>query len=160
MKKQIKVLLLSSIILTQITACGVSKSSLNSSSSKKGVGDTRTEEVQYFDDYTYLLLNSAADSTYGYTSKNPVCVGGISDERALAPTKHYLNALLGPNGEEIKAFRYGSCCGFKTPNGMINNTGLLDHYGVYWEGSDTISIYINIYDKGNLFIPLGLNSKQ
>jgi hypothetical protein len=156
MKTQILKLFTGSVLLTLFFGCGVTKNS----SSDKGVGNTRTEKVQFYDDNTYLLEKYAADSTYGYTSKNPVCVGGIKDESAIAPSRNYLNALLGPNGEKIKYFRYGSCCGFKTPNGMINDMGLLDHYGVYWKGSDTLSIYINIYDEGNLFIPLGLKSKQ
>jgi hypothetical protein len=156
MKTQILTLFSGSVLLTLFFGCGVTKNS----SSDKGVGNTRTEKVQFYDGNTYLLEKYAVDSTYGYTSKNPVCVGGIKDENAIVPSRNYLNALLGPNGEKTKYFRYGSCCAFKTPNGMINDAGLLDHYGVYWKGSDTLSIYINIYDEGNLFIPLGLKSKQ
>ena len=156
MKTQILTLFLSSVLLTIHSGCGVTKLS----SKGTGVGDTRTEKLEFQDDDTYLLVNNAADSTYAYTSKNPVCVGGINEANAIAPTRYYLNALLGPNGEKTKFFRYGSCCSFKTPNGLMDDTGLLDHYGVYWEGSDTVSIYINIYDKGNLFIPLGMKSKQ
>lgn len=155
MKTQILTLSLCVAQIVLFTNCGMSKNSTRT----KG-GDTRTEKVQYYDNNTYLLDKQAADSTYGYTSNNPVCVGGIKDDKALAPTRCYLNALLGPNGEKVKFFRYGSCCSFKTPNGLINDGGLLDHYGVYWEGSDTVSIYINIYDEGNLFIPLGMKSRQ
>lgn len=156
MKKQMLTLFLCTALLILNYRCGVFKPSSNN----KAIGDTRTEKVQFYDDHTYLLIHTSTDSTYGYTSQNPVCVGGINEENALAPTRYYLNALLGPNGEKTKYFRYGSCCSFDTPNGFINNTGLLDHYGMYWEGSDTISIYINVYDKGNLIIPIGMTSKQ
>ena len=155
MKTQLLTFILSSTLLVIFSRCGASKVS----SAKKGIGDTRTEKVQFYDDNTYLLVNHASDSTYGYTSRNPVCVGGVNEESLIAPSRYYLRALLGPNGEKTKFFRYGSCCAFQTPNGLLNNQGLLDHYGMYWEGSDTISIYINVYDKGNLFIPLGLKSK-
>jgi hypothetical protein len=158
MKTQNLTLFLISVLLTVFSGCAASKIS----SKEKGVGDTRTEKVEFYDANTYLIVNYAADSTYGYSSRNPVCVGGINDGdgKAITPTRSYLNALLGPNGEKTKFFRYGSCCAFKTPNGLINDQGLLDHYGMYWEGSDTISIYVNIYDKGNLFIPLGMKSKK
>jgi hypothetical protein len=156
MKNQIFTLILSTTLLGLSYRCGVSKSS----SSNKSKGDTRTEKIQFLDDRTYLLVHNASNSKYAFTSQNPVCVGGIGEASALAPTHFYLNALLGPNGEKTKFFRYGSCCAFKTPNGLIDNVGLLDHYGVYWEGGDTVSIYINIYDKGNLFIPFGMNAKK
>lgn len=154
MKKQFHILVGVSILALSF-ACGTTKSS----STSKGVGDTRTKKVEFYDYRTYLLEEIAKDSSYAYTSQNPVCVGGFGDENAVQPSRHYLNALLGPNGEETKYFRYGSCCAFKTPNGLINNTGLLDHYGVYWEGGDTVSIYINPYDRGNLYIPVGLRSR-
>jgi hypothetical protein len=156
MKTQILTLFLILALLSLFSRCSLAKFHSN----KKAFGDTRTEKVQLYDNNSYLLINYAVDSTYAYNSQNPVCVGGINDGNSLAPSRYYLNALLGPNGEKTKFFRYGSCCSFKTPNGLMDEIGLLDHYGVYWEGSDTISIYINIYDKGNLFIPLGMKTKQ
>lgn len=156
MTTQVRISILSSSLIVLLGGCGVSKFSSN----EKGVGDTRTEKVEFYDDNTYLLVNDAVDSTYGYSSQNPVCVGGIKEENSISPSRYYLNALLGPNGEKTKFFRYGSCCSFKTPNGVIGETGLLDHYGVHWGGGDTISIYINLYDTGNLFIPVGMKSKR
>ncbi len=143
-------------IASFIFGCG----SIKNSPKKTGTGDTRTENVEFYDNKTYLLTKTAADSSYGFTSENPVCVGGIKDENAIAPTYYYMNALQGPNGEKIKFFRYGSCCSFDTPNGIIGNGGLLDRYGIYWEDSDTLSLFINIYDEGNLFVPIGLKSKK
>jgi hypothetical protein len=73
----------------------------------------------------------------------------------------YLHALLGPSGESINYHREGSCCSFKTPNGLFGNAGLLDHYRVTWEGTrDTVDIFINMYDKGNLKIPVGFTAKK
>lgn len=160
MKKQTVQLLLGLAISAQLVSCGSRKNAIRPSDGSEGVGDTRTETVRFYDDHTYLVIKPAADSTYGLTPKNPVCVGGMGSDRPIDPSRFYLNALLGPNGEKVNYFRYGSCCSFKTPNGMINNIGLLDRYGVYWEGSDTLSVFINIYDEGNLFVPVGFKSKQ
>ena len=134
--------------------------SSKSTSNTGGEGDTRTEQVKMLDLQTYLLTKLSSDKSYAFTSENPVKVGGVKTEGASNEYR-YLNALLGPNGEKVKYFRYGSCCGFKTPNGMINDMGLLDRYGVCYEGSkDTVSIYINMYDEGNLYIPVGFTAKK
>jgi hypothetical protein len=77
-----------------------------------------------------------------------------------ANERRFLNGLAGPKGEQIKYFRNGSCCGFRTPNG-IDNFGLLDIYSVYWTGSkDTAVLFLNMYDKGDLLIPVGFRSKS
>jgi hypothetical protein len=123
------------------------------------LGDTRTKEVQFLDDDTYWLTEASQDKSYGYDRRNPVKVGGVT----VGPKneKRFLNALLGPNGEPITYFRAGNCCAFETPNGLFNNTGLLDRYRVTWAGaSDTLDIYINMYDAGDLMIPVGLTAKK
>lgn len=126
-----------------------------------GLGDTRTKEVKSLDDNTYLLTETTEDKSYGYDESNPVQVGGVSEGNGPKNERRFLNALLGPNGEEIEYFRAGSCCPFKTPNGMMENTGMLDRYKIIWSGAtDTLDIFLNMYDKGDLKIPLGLTSKK
>jgi hypothetical protein len=89
--------------------------------------------------------------TYGYTEANPISTGdGPSGERA------YLNRLTGPNGEKIQYSRIGSCCPFKTKNGLLDNTGMLDKYEVTYEGlGRKIILYLNMYDKGEMVAPKG-----
>jgi hypothetical protein len=152
-----KFLLLVSLLI--IVSCSNSKkvSSNSSSSSNQGKGDTRTTKVEMLDNETYLLTEKTDDKTYGFEQSNPIKVG----ERSPQNERRFLNALLGPNGETVKYFRAGSCCGFKTPNGTIGNMGLLDLYRVFWDGNkDTLNIYINMYDKGDLKIPVGFTAKQ
>lgn len=130
------------------------------STSNAGRGDTRTREVQLLDANTYLLTEMAEDRTYGYDRSNPVKVGGSRESSGPRNERMFLNALLGPNGEEVKYFRAGSCCPFKTPNGLIDNTGMLDRYRISWTGAkDTLDIFINMYDEGDLKIPVGLTAK-
>ncbi|MDO1450836.1 hypothetical protein Q0590_31470 [Rhodocytophaga aerolata] len=136
-------------------------SSQKSGSAKTAAGDTRTKKVEFLNDNTYYLTEASNDKTYGYNQANPIKVGGSKESSGPRNQRRFLNGLLGPNGEEIKYYRAGSCCAFKTPNGPFDNTGLLDLYRVYWEGSsDTLNIYINLYDKGNLLIPVGLTAKE
>ena len=141
-----------------VTGCASQK---NAATASAGLGDTRTKHVEYLDDNSYLLVDVSDDPTYGYDKANPVKVGGVSESSGPANERRFLNALLGPNGEEINYFRAGSCCHFKTPNGIMDNTGLLDLYRVYWSGaSDTLDIYINMYDKGDLKVPVGLTARK
>lgn len=136
-----------------LIACG-SKKKLTGNAA---IGDSRTKPVVYLDDNTYLLMDKSTDPTYGYSPQNAIKVG----ERSPANERRFLNALLGPNGEPVYYFRAGSCCSFKTPNGLFNNSGMMDNYSVYYEGSkDTVSIFINMYDEGNLMIPVGFTAKS
>jgi hypothetical protein len=140
---------------------GCSAKTTSSTKIAEGTGDTRTREVQLLDETAYLITETTDDKTYGYDKSNPVKVGGSSDQSGPMNERRFLNGLLGPNGEQLRYFRAGSCCAFKTPNGLMNNTGLLDSYRVYWDGGkDTLNIYINMYDKGDLKIPVGLTARK
>ncbi len=149
--------ILPAIALLIILGCHSQKTS---TASKKGQGDTRTKPVQNLTSNAYLIVEKANDSSYAYTRLNPVHVGGVKDNTGPIDEKKYLNGLLGPHGEELTYYRAGSCCPFKTPNGFIDNTGMLDRYIVTWDEGDTLSIYINMYDKGDLKIPVGLTAKK
>lgn len=150
--------LLISITLILLYSCSSQKSGI---ASKAGYGDTRTKKVELIDDNTYLITEYSDDKSYGYDQSNPVKVGGAKESIGPQNERRFLNGLLGPNGEKLKFFRAGSCCAFKTPHGMINDTGLLDRYRVFWAGAkDTLDIYINMYDLGDLKVPVGLTAKK
>lgn len=117
-------------------------------------GDSRTQKIVMYNSNTYLLTETTVDSTYGFTASNPVKVGGVKKNEGPLNERRYLNGLLGPKGEVLKYFRAGSCCAFESKNGFMG-TGLLDKYRVFWKGSDTFDVYINMYDEGNLYIPVG-----
>ena len=108
-------------------------------------------------DQAYLLTSISGDKTYAYTQENPVKVGG-------GPTneRRYLNALLGPDGESIQYRRRGSCCPFKTPNGIMGG-GMLDIYEIVYKDEHNekpILLYINMYDADSLKAPVGFTFKQ
>ena len=108
-------------------------------------------------DPTPANIAAAADSTYGYTEQNPIKVGGVSHERGPQNQRAFLNALRGPGGEPLQYHRQGSCCHFKTPNGMIAGLGALDVYEVTYLGlAKPLLLYLNMYDYEPPKIPRGL----
>ncbi|GGK80502.1 hypothetical protein ACD591_09935 [Rufibacter glacialis] len=116
--------------------------------------------MSFLDEDTYRLTETSSDKTYGYNRANPVNVGGSGENSGPLNERRFLNALLGPNGERVGYHRAGSCCGFKTPNGFMGE-GMLDKYRMYWEGGkDTLDIYVNMYDKGDLKVPVGFTAKK
>lgn len=144
--------------LALVLGCSSQKTS---TTSKKVPETTPPKQVEFIDDNTYLLTVQSDDKSYGYDQSNPIKVGGVKDNNGPMNERRFLNGLLGPNGEEIHYKRSGSCCHFKTPNGLLNGTGLLDAYEVSWKGSsDKLTIYINMYDKGELKVPVGLTARK
>ena len=53
-----------------------------------------------------------------------------------------------------------SCCPFPTKNTDIG-AGFLDVYELKWDGQKKpVLLYLNIYEKGILMVPVGLSLKQ
>ena len=119
-----------------------------------------TKKATLLDRNTFLLTEVSTDSTYGLSEKNPIQVGGTDKNEGPLNERRFLNALSGPNGERISYYRAGSCCPVKSKNGFMD-MAMLDNYIVTWEGSkDTISIFINMYDYGELKAPVGFSIKR
>jgi hypothetical protein len=148
-----------------LSACSSVKKSATpgaiNAAANAGKGNTRTVTVESLDADTYFLHTQSTDPSYGFEPENAIKVGGAKQQSGPRNERRFLNALLGPNGERTAYVRTGSCCAFKTPNGLIDNMALLDRYKLYWEGSkDTLVLYLNMYDKGDLLIPVGLTAKK
>lgn len=112
----------------------------------------------------FTVRGISADAEYGYSEKKPICV---SDGKNISAggEYEYLKTLAGPNGETLRYRRLGHCCPFKTPRGMLDNTGLLDRYEVSWAGADKpVILYLNMYDpapdRSAVPVPQGLTLKQ
>jgi hypothetical protein len=109
---------------------------------------------------SFVITEISTDKTYGSTSKNPVEVGATNGSSGPSNERKYLNMLAGPNGEKISYYRASSCCPVKSEKGFMG-IAMLDNYRVTWEGTkDTVSIYINMYDKGALKAPVGFTIKK
>lgn len=124
--------------------------------------DVKNVVQQLKDNQTFVLNEISTDKTYGYSEKNPIQVGGVSSNEGPVNERRFLNALAGPNGEKVTYYRQGSCCPIKSSKDPFG-TGkvMLDNYRVTWEGaSDTVSIYINMYDSSELKAPKGFTIKK
>lgn len=129
-----KKLLISTLTVIILSSCGTAKSNAERSAD-----------------------SSTSDSTYGFTEKNPVKVGGVGN--GPLNERNYLNALTGPNGEKVSYERHGSCCEFKSKNSPFG-MALLDRYAVTYDGKkDTVTIYLNMYDKDKTMAPVGFKMK-
>lgn len=104
------------------------------------------------------LGKTATDPAYGYSDKEPVQVGGGFGEGGHNVYR-FLNALLGPAGQEVHYTRVGTCCPFKTPNAIIGDEGILEVYEITYEGGEARRLYFDWYDKGELLVPKGLTAR-
>ncbi|SHM00531.1 hypothetical protein [Hymenobacter psychrotolerans] len=162
MKRIFYLLSLSAVLATP--ACKTAKPTSGTNEKPNITGSTNLPQ-SYYDNARQTVapasgLAVATDPEYGVTQQKPICVGGKTDSGARNQQR-YLNALRGPGGEEISYRRRGSCCAFKTPNGIIGGMGMLDVYEVSWAGSaKPMLLYLNFYDDGPLLAPVGLTLAQ
>ncbi|MCF6133221.1 2-dehydro-3-deoxyphosphooctonate aldolase [Flavobacterium wongokense] len=109
---------------------------------------------------TFVLTEFAKDRKYGYDADYPVNVFYINAKDENLNAERYLNALAGPNGETITFTKIESCCPFPTKN-IDMGAGFLDVYELRWEGQDKpVRLYVNIYERGYLLVPMGLSIKK
>jgi hypothetical protein len=93
---------------------------------------------------------------YGFSETNPILVGSLGGESPAANEHLYLSRLRGPDGQRVSYQRVGSCCAFPSPNGLFGDSGLLDQYLVSYEGlAHPLSLYLDMYDPGEVRAPLG-----
>jgi hypothetical protein len=93
---------------------------------------------------------------YGFSASNPILVGSLGGKTPVANEHLYLGRLRGPDGQSVHYERIGSCCEFPSPNGLLRDSGLLDHYLVTYDGlAYPLSLYLDMYDPGEARAPLG-----
>jgi len=142
--------------LLAFTNCGTQKKATSAAGGKKTVKYKADSPNDILDGNKFIIKTVSTDSTYGYTEANPIRVGATSP----ANERRYLNSIYGPQGQVLKYERAGSCCDFKTPNGMLNETGLLDMYEVTYHGlEEPVLLYLDMYDYAPLAAPVGFTLK-
>ena len=141
------------LISISITSCVSTKSTLKNVDDNAPVPRISKEN-------TFVLTEFSKDSKYGYNPEYPVNVfyKDAKDENLNA--ERFLKALAGPNGEVIIFKKIESCCPFPTKRYEMG-AGFLDVYEIKWEGQiKPIKLYINIYERGYLLVPLGFSIKK
>ena len=152
MGKKMILLLLLTVILSFFTACVSTKYTL------KNVDDNAP--IPTLKDNAFVITEYSKDKKYGYDPDYPVNVfyKNAKDENLNA--ERYLRALAGPNGEKITFTKIESCCPFPTKRTEMG-AGFLDIYELQWEGQkNPVRLYINIYERGYLLVPVGLSIKK
>jgi len=151
--KTIAQLISFALLVSLFTSCVSTKSTL------KNVDDnapfpTLTKEN------TFVLTEYSKDNKYGYDADYPVNVFYINAKDENLNAERYLKALAGPKGEKITYTKIESCCPFPTKR-IEMGAGFLDVYELKWEGQDKpIRLYVNIYERGYLLVPMGLTIKK
>lgn len=148
--KKIHFFILSVLILT---SCVSTKSTL------KNVDDNAPAPILRSDN-SFLITEYSTDKKYGYNKDYPINVFYVTTRDESSNQIRFLNALAGPKGEKISFKRLESCCPFASKRSNMG-AGLLDVYELKWEGQKTpVLLYINIYEKGYLKVPVGLSLKK
>jgi hypothetical protein len=109
---------------------------------------------------TFVITEYSKDEKYGYNKDYPINIFFRSTKDDSINQERFLNALAGPKGEKITFQKVESCCPFPTKRSEMG-AGFLDVYEITWEGQKKpIVLYVNIYEKGALMVPMGLSLKK
>jgi hypothetical protein len=141
------------VLLLLVTSCISTKSTL------KNVNDN-APTPRLLNNDTFVITEYSKDKKYGYNKDYPINIYYAGTQNETINQQRFFNALAGPKGEKITFTKLESCCPFPTKRSEMG-AGLLDVYEVRWEGQqNTVKLYLNIYEKGVLMVPVGLTLKK
>lgn len=137
----------------------VSISCISTKSTLKNVDDT-APTLRLNNNNAFVVTQYSKDKRYGYNKDYPINVFYQNTRNDSINQQRFLNALVGPKGETITFKKLQSCCPFPSKKTDMG-AGFLDVYELSWQGLKTpITLYFNIYEKGYLFVPMGLRLKN
>ena len=126
-----------------------------------------------FGQNSFSQLTISTDSTYGYTGKNPLKMKKGSPEKSIGYSIDFLKSLKTEDNQRLELLQRFTV---DDPSYVRSNTqltnrytgmpmngklGLLDqYYFLTSEKKDTLTIYVDIYNKGELKIPKGLKIQE
>ncbi|MHC0444834.1 2-dehydro-3-deoxyphosphooctonate aldolase [Flavobacterium sp. 3-218] len=141
------------VLLISASSCVSTKSTL------KNVDDNAPDLILKKDN-TFAITQFAKDKKYGYDPDYPINIFFQNTNNEALNETRFLNALAGPNGEKITYERLETCCPFPTKRSNMG-AGFLNVYELKWDGQKKpVKLYLNIYEKGILMVPMGLRLKQ
>ena len=148
-----KIFFFSAIVFCFLTSCVSTRNTI------KNIDDNAPDLVLLSSNVFEIKL-FAKDKKYGYNKDYPVNLffGNTKNDTINQP--RFLNALAGPNGEKISYKKLENCCPFPSKR-TVSGAGLLDVYEISWNGcTKPFIIYLNIYEKGILMVPMGLSLRK
>ena len=134
-------------------------SCISTKSTLKNV-DNNAPVPQLTKNNTFVITEFSKDKKYGYDRDYPINIFYRGTKDDVINQQRFLNALAGPNGEAITFSKLESCCPFPSKNTEMG-AGFLDVYEIKWEGlKKPILLYLNIYERGQLMVPVGFSLKK
>ena len=150
-----KIVYCSMVLMSMVvfTSCVSTKSTLKNVDDNAPIPTLSSEN-------TFILTEYSKDPKYGYDADYPVNVFFRNSNDENLNAVRFLNALAGPKGEKITYTKLESCCPFPTKRSEMG-AGFLDVYEIKWDGQKSpLKLYINIYERGYLLVPMGLTVKK
>ena len=142
-----------------ITLLVLSVSCVSTKSTLKNV-DNNAPDLYLSRENTFVITEYSKDKKYGYDADYPINLFFQNTRNEKLNQERFLNALAGPKGEKITYTKLESCCPFPTKRTDLG-AGFLDVYELKWDGQKKpIKLYLNIYEKGILRVPMGLSLKK
>ncbi|WP_281239416.1 MULTISPECIES: 2-dehydro-3-deoxyphosphooctonate aldolase [Flavobacterium] len=140
-------------LLLLIISCGSIKSSLKNVDNNAPIPVVGKNNA-------FIITEYSKDKKYGYDKDYPINIYYRGTSNDTINQKYFLNALAGPKGEKITYTKLENCCPFPTKSSDMG-AGFLDVYELKWEGlKKPILLYLNIYERGQLMVPVGLSLKK
>ena len=137
----------------------VTASCVSSKSTLKNVDDS-APVLTLSQNNTFIITEYSKDKKYGYDQDYPINIFYRNTKDDSIYQQRFLNALAGPKGEKITYTKLESCCPFPSKRTELG-AGFLDVYELKWDGQKKpILLYLNIYEKGILMVPVGLSLKK
>ncbi|QZK90163.1 2-dehydro-3-deoxyphosphooctonate aldolase [Flavobacterium sp. CHNK8] len=141
------------ILFITLSGCTSTKSTLQNI-------DDNAPNLQLTQENTFIITEYSTDKKYGYNKDYPVNIFFNNTNNETINQDRFINALAGPKGEKITFTKLESCCPFPTKRSDMG-AGLLDVYELKWDGQKKpILLYLNIYEKGVIKVPVGLTLKK
>jgi hypothetical protein len=137
----------------------LSASCTSTKSTLKNVDDN-APALTLTNENTFVITAYSKDKKYGYHEDYPINIFYRNTANQTINQERFLNALAGPKGEKITYIKLESCCPFPTKNTDLG-AGFLDVYELKWDGlKKPIKLYLNIYEKGIVMVPVGFSLKK
>lgn len=150
MKSSKAILLL--FVITLLSSCGAIKSTIKNIDNTAIKPQVKNEQ--------FLITEYAKDSNYGYDKDYPINLGFENEKNSPKNIEYFFNGLEGPKGENIFYIKKENCCPYPTKRSVMG-AGTLEVYEVSIEGSEKkLQLYLNIYEKGIVLCPKGLQIKK
>jgi hypothetical protein len=137
----------------------ITSSCVSTKSTLKNVDD-KAPIPKLTKDNTFVITEYSKDPKYGYDPDYPINVFYRNTKDETINQQRFLNALAGPNGEKLIILKLENCCPFPTKKSEMG-AGFLEVYKITWIGQKIpVKLYLNIYEKGALKVPVGLGLKK